>query len=253
MSWASSMRAKYIFGIFLFFAIVIGVPTAIWLYEPASCFDGKLNQDEFSIDRGGPCRLLDERQLIPHATLWARTFKVEDGKYSGVVYIENPNQNAGALKTPYRFKIYDENNVLVAEKEGYMFIMPGVITPFFIGNIATGERNATRAFFEFAGPIVWERLNDRSSTLVVRNKEVTNVDTMPRVTAVIGNTGVKDIEDAEVVAVAFDSAGNAFAASSTLIPLIEGGESIVVSFTWPVQFERRVARVDVLPSVVPVE
>jgi len=247
------MRAKYIFGIFLFFAVVIGTPLAIWLYEPASCFDGKLNQGEFSIDRGGPCKLLDERQLIPHATLWARTFKVEDGKYSGVAYIENPNHDAGALEAPYRFRLYDEKNVLVAEKEGHMFIMPGVITPLFIGNIETGEREATRAFFEFAGPLVWERLIDRSSFLVVRNKELTNVETQPRVIAVVDNKEVKDIENIEMIAVAFDSAGNAFAASSTVIPLLEGGESVSIVFTWPEPFLRRAARVDVLPSVIPVD
>ena len=247
------MRAKYIFGIFLFFAIIIGVPTAIWLYEPASCFDGALNQGEFSIDRGGPCKLLDERQLIPHATLWARTFKVEDGKYNGVTYIENPNQNAGVMRAPYRFRLYDEKNVLVAEREGYMFVMPGVITPLFIGNIDVGEREATRAFFEFAGPLVWERLSDRSSFLAIRNKELSDVETRPRVTAIVENTEVKDIEDIEMIAVVFDSAGNAFAASSTVIPLLEGGASQQVAFTWPEPFLRRAARVDVLPSVVPVD
>jgi len=246
------MRAKYLTGIFVFFAIIIGVPLAIWLYEPASCFDGKLNQDEFSIDRGGPCKLLDERQLIPHATLWARTFKVEDGKYNGVAYIENPNQSAGVMRAPYRFRLHDEKNVLVAEREGYMFVMPGAITPFFIGNIDTGEREATRAFFEFVGPLVWERLSDRSSLLVIRNKELSNVDTQPRVIAVVNNTDVKDIEDIEIVAVAFDSAGNAFASSSTIIPLLEGGESQSIAFTWPEPFERRAARVDVLPSVAPI-
>lgn len=253
MSWASQRRFKYILSIVTFFAIIIGVPFAIWIYEPESCFDGTLNQGEFSIDRGGPCKLLDERQLIPHATLWARGFEVKKGTYNGIAYVENPNQNAGVMQAPYRFKLYDEKNILVAEREGLMFIMPGAITPLFVGGIDTGERVSTRAFFEFAGPLLWERLEDRSSFVSVRNKELIGVETRPRITAVVDNNGVKDIRDLEIVAVAFDGAGNAFASSSTVIPLLEGGESQSVAFTWPLPFERRASRIDVLPSVSPVD
>jgi hypothetical protein len=253
MSWASQRRFKYILGIVTFFAIIIGVPAAIWIYEPESCFDGMLNQGEYSIDRGGPCKLLDERQLIPHATLWARGFEVQKGTYNGIAYVENPNQRAGVLQAPYRFKLYDEKNILVAEREGLMFIMPGAITPLFVGGIETGERVSSRAFFEFAGPLLWERLEDRSSLVSIRNKELITPDTRPRITALVDNNGVKDLRDLEIIAVAFDGAGNAFAASSTVIPLLESEESQVIAFTWPLPFERRAARIDVLPSISPVD
>jgi len=253
MSWASRMRTKYIVSIGSVFAVLIGVPLVIWLYEPASCFDGELNQGEYSIDRGGPCTLLDSRALIPHAVLWTQEFKVRDGLYNAVAYIENPNQGAGVIEAPYRLKLYDDRNVLVAERTGVTFVMPGNITPIFVGSIPSGERTAARAFLEFAAPLVWERLYDRTKEVKVTNKRLRQETTTPRITAEIENDGVKDLTDVEVVAVVFDTAGNAFAASSTNIPLLPGGEKREVVFTWPAPFEYKQSRIDVIVTALPSE
>src|SRR3989344_7429415 len=91
MSWASRRRTFYILGIVLFFMVTVGIPAAIFLYKPPTCFDGKQNQEETAVDKGGPCLLLDERTLVPHAVVWSRSFEVRDGTYSAVAYIENPN------------------------------------------------------------------------------------------------------------------------------------------------------------------
>src|SRR3989344_828026 len=140
MSWASRRRTVYLLGIFLFFAVVLGIPTAIWLYEPPTCFDGTQNQGETALDKGGPCVLLDERTLSPSAILWSRAFSVRTGSYNALAYIENPNRDAGVRLVAYRFGLYDEKNVLVAERDGRTFVMPGGITPVFEGAIDTGNR-----------------------------------------------------------------------------------------------------------------
>lgn len=251
MSWASRRRFIYITSIIAFFAVIIAIPTAIWLYEPATCFDGIQNQGETAIDRGGPCQLLDSRQLIPHAVLWARSFEVREGLYSGVAYVENPNQGAGVMAAPYRFQLYDDRNILITEREGETYIMPGAVTPVFIDEIRAGEREGERAFFEFTGPLQWERLSDRSGAIVVRNKQLANTNALPRLSAIVENTSVKDLENVTVVATVFDTAGNAFATSRTVIPLLPGGASENVVFTWNNAFTRRAARTDVLPSLPP--
>jgi len=239
-------------GVVVFFALLIGIPTAFYLYEPATCTDGIANQGETDIDKGGPCQILDARYLIPDSVLWTRTFKVRDGLFNGVVYIENPNGNAGVKEAPYRFQIYDDRGVIVAERTGVTYLSPGMVTPIFIGGIETGNRDATRAFFEFVAPLVWERLADRSGEVIVRNKDIVDIATQPRITATIEHTGVKDLTDLTVVAVVYDIAGNAFAASSTIIPLLPGGDEYDVFFVWPEPFAREPARIDVLPSVPPV-
>ncbi len=251
MSWASRRRSLYLLILFLLIAFPTAVGVVFWLYEAPTCFDGVLNQGEFSIDKGGPCQLLDERQLIPYAIMWARPFTVREGVASAAAYIENPNQNAGVQRARYRFRLYDEKNVLVAEKEGETAIMPGVVTPVFEGTLPTGSRTAARAFFEFTEPLVWERLNDTSVLMRVRNKLLSGEDTEPRVAVDITNTSSKDAMDVVFVATLFDSAGNAFASSETVVPLLIGKETVAVVFTWPRPLNRRAARIDVLPVLPP--
>ena len=252
MSWASRRRATYTFGFILFFVIVLGVPLSYWYFTiPTSCFDGLQNQGESAIDKGGPCMLLDERTLAPHAILWTRAFPVRDGSYGVIAYVENPNEGAGVLQAPYRFKLYDDRNILVAEREGIGFIMPGNVTPIYEGAIETGSRKVSRAYLEFSAPLVWERLKDASNPITVLSKEITDTQTTPRLTATIQNTSVADFRDIQFTAVIFDTAGNAFAGSSTEVPLLNDGERMDIVFTWPDRFEYVAGRIDVLPVVSP--
>lgn len=251
MSWASRRKTGYLIGVFLFFAIPASVAGFLWWYQAPTCFDGVLNQAEFSIDRGGPCVLLDERALTPYSIIWTRPFMVRDGLASATVYIENPNASAGVMNAPYRVRLYDDNNVLVGEREGNTPIMPGAITPVFEGGIPTGSRTASRAFFEFIDPLVWERLTDRSVLIEVRNRRAEKPDVAPRVVAEVINRHSSGFENLTLVATVFDAAGNAFASSQTVIPYFEGKERREVMFTWPTPFPRAVARVDVLPVITP--
>lgn len=251
MSWASRRRWLYAGGVFLFFAIVVGIPMTIWIYEPPSCSDGKQNQEETAIDKGGPCPLLDERILSPSSTLWARAFSVRGGLYSAVAYIENPNEGAGVRAVNYRFGLYDERNVLVAERRGKTFIIPGGITPVFEGAIGTGHRSVARTYFEFTSRTVWERLENAASVLSVNNKNVTDVDSTPRLTARVKNTSVAAVLDPSFVAVVFDPAGNAFVASATTLPRLAPNEEKEIVFTWPDPFPATVGRIDILPLLPP--
>lgn len=228
------------------------IPLAIWWYEPATCFDGQQNQGETAPDRSGPCVLLDERALIPHAVQWVRSFSVRDGTWSAVTYVENPNKFAGVVAAPYRFKLYDDRNVLVAEREGSSYIMPGSVTPIYEGGFDTGNRKVSRAHFEFSAPLVWERMRDTSEMIKINGKSLLDAQTAPRVIAIAENTAVTESRDVEFVAVVFDPGGNAIASSRTVVRLLapEGKENLV--FTWPEAFTSPVGRVDVIPRRAPV-
>ena len=247
MSWASRRRLLIILGFLFLFGAATLIPLALWLHEPATCFDGVQNQGETAPDRSGPCALLDERTLVPHAIQWARAFSVRDGTWSAVAYIENPNDGAGVLAASYRFKLYDDKNVLVAEREGSSYIMPGAVTPIYEGGFDTGNRVVARTYFEFSAPLVWERVVDTAEAITVNGKSLLDVQTAPRVIAIAENTAVTDARDMHFVAVVFDMAGNALGASRTLVPFLprEGKENLV--FTWPESFTMPVGRVDVLP------
>ncbi len=254
MSWASRRRSAYIFGVIAFFGVLIAGPLLYWYAGiQETCFDGIQNQGESAVDKGGPCQLLDERTLTPHAILWTRALQVRDGTYSVVAYVENPNENAGVMLAPYRFRLYDDRNVLVAERLGATYVMPGTITPFYEGAIDTGNRSVARAYLEFTAPLVWERLFDATRPIVVATKDLTDPGSSPRLVARIQNTSVADLQDVQFVAVIFDTAGNAIEASSTVVPSLEDGDEKEIVFTWPDPFEYVPGRTDVLPILEPKE
>ncbi len=251
MSWASRRRAVIIGGFLFLFGTATIIPLSIWWYEPATCFDGKQNQGETAPDKSGPCTLLDERQLIPHAILWARAFSVRDGTWSAVTYIENPNDRAGVYRAPYRFKLYDDRNILVAEREGSSYVMPGSVTPIYEGGFDTGNRKVARTYFEFSAPLVWERMQDTSDAITITGKSILDAETAPRVIAIAENTAVSEAREVHFVAVVFDPGGNAIASSRTIVPVLapEARENLV--FTWPEAFTSPIGRIDVLPLRAP--
>lgn len=254
MSWASRRRAKYGFGVVAFLVLIIGGPIAYSILStPATCVDGKRNGGETSVDKGGPCLLLDERMLAPHALLWSRSFYVRDGSYNAVAYVHNPNRNAGVESVAYRFGLYDSQNVLVAERIGRTYIMPGVITPIFEGAIGTGERIATRTQFEFLEPLQWKRLDDASRDIRIVDRRVEGAGTTPKVIVRVENTSVRTLFDIVFVATIAGPSGNAVTASQTTLDSLPGGASEEIVFTWPDPFGATVGSIDISALIAPEE
>lgn len=249
MSWAMRRRILYAVGIVLFLLIVIGGPVAYTILKtPPTCSDGVQNQGETDVDRGGPCPLLDPRAQQAPAVMWARSFRVRDNAYNAIAYIQNPNTGAAASNLTYRFRLYDADNVLVADREGTMYLAPNTITPVFEGAISSGNRIATRAFFDFLDAPVWEVGSDvAAKAFIISNKEISGVTTAPNVSATLTNTSVNIAYNIVVTAVVFDPSGNAIAASKTVVPRLAAGEVKQLVFTWPDPFRSTVGRVDIIP------
>ena len=253
MSWAMRRRILYLLGVFAFFAITLGGPIAYMILSvPPTCEDGIQNQGEVSVDRGGPCPLLEASQLQPSSVLWTRAFAVRDGSYNAAAYIENPNETAGVRAAQYLFKLYDTDNILVAERAGQTFIMPGRTTPVFQAAIDTGNRTVARAFFAFTDAPQWEQSLDAARSLAVAEVASSDIATAPRVSALVRNTSVSPIFDIGFVATVFDTAGNAYASSATHLARLAPDESQRIVFTWPDPFPSAVGRIDVIPLVAPV-
>lgn len=253
MSWAIRRRILYLIGVFLFFAIVIGGPIAYMLLTvPPTCTDGIQNQGETAVDRGGPCPLLDPQQLQPSAVLWSRAFSVRDGSYNATSYIENPNDGAGVSSVNYIFKLYDSDNVLVAERSGSTFIMPGRITPVFEGTIDTGNRTVARSFFALTSEPAWQQMRDPGKAIAVSDISASDITKTPRVTANVRNIDVSPLFDISFVATIFDRTGNAYASSATHLDRLAAGETQQIVFTWPDPFTNVIGRIDVIPRIAPV-
>ena len=217
MSWASKRRSKYI-GIIVVAMLVIIVPISFFiLNKKPTCSDGKQNGRELGIDCGGICEKLCKIQISDPILIWSRSFKVADGVYNSVAYIENPNFNSGVIKISYTFKLFDDKNILIAERKGSTFISPNSVTPIFEGVVSTGYRVPVKTFFEFDELPEWRQSKDERISLSVKDIILTGEDFSPRIDAVLSNSSIETIKDIEVVAIIFDLKDNAVAVSVHLL------------------------------------
>ena len=248
MSWAAERRAIYVTGILIFFAVVIGGPIAYKILTIApTCHDGIQNHGETAIDRGGPCLLQNEADLLPYSIMWARSFAVRDGSYTAVAYIENPNKEAGVEEADYVFRLYDDQQVILAERKGKTYIMPGGVTPIFEAHLNTGQRTVVHTTFEFTNkPFVWEKMHPTNSQIAVSGTLMSNADTIPLLKATVANNSADNSPDLSFVAVVFDTVGNAMNASATHIPTIAGYAHKDISFSWPSPFALVVGSIDIV-------
>ncbi len=252
--WANKMRTIYITGFVLLVTLLAAPSIYKALNPPLTCFDGIQNQGETAPDLGGPCHYLNPADLKPLNNQWARSFMVVPGLYSSVAYIENPNPNGGIRNMHYIFKLYDERNILVAERLGQTFIPPGKVVPIFEGNMQVGGRVPKRTTFQIIDTLTWETMGSQLSAEVhIANKVMKEANGSPRLTAEVQNRGVYTLYNLVVVATLFDEAGNAIGASRTIIESLPADSTKQVVFTWPKAFKTFIARTDIVPLLPPVD
>ncbi|NOY35703.1 MAG: hypothetical protein GXP44_02175 [bacterium] len=232
---------------FLFIAaLIVGAAVfSLWIVSNnPTCFDGKQNQGEESVDCGGPCEacLGEIKNLV---VSWAKPFKLKDGVYDAAALVENPNLFLALPSLKYKFKLYDEDGVLVAVRGGETFFNPGEKFVIFETGIETGKRIPKRAFIELEQNPRWKRIEKETARLVVSGKSFTN-DPFPRLTARISNKSIFSADGVYAVAVLYDGEKNATAASSAAIGLVDGGSSRQISFTWPKPFAENPASSEIL-------
>jgi len=250
MSWAARKRAKYIGGTLLVvFLVLVWIGFSVW-YESPTCFDEKQNGDEDGVDCGGSCERICSFQAVDPVILWSRFIETVPGVYSAVALIENPNVNSEAKNVSYTFKLRDTENVLVYERKGTDNIPAQQLLSIFEPNMIVGDRKPARIFFEFSGGFDWKRAAEGEAVdLRIKNSRLENEDTEPRLTALLTNNDLNDVNDVEVVAILLAADGNAIGASNTIVPFIEGSGEANLIFTWPKPFAEEVTEILILPKV----
>jgi Mg-chelatase subunit ChlD len=237
MDWATRRKIQYlsilVAGIIVFFVI----PFYVFIYKAPTCFDNLKNGDETGVDCGGACELVCSSQIAEPISRWdPRVFKVSDGTYSVLAYLENPNVTAEVANAPYTFKLFDKDNILVSERSGTTLIPRGQTFALYEPNISTGERVPTRAVFEFGKNLTWVKNTAPQEDITVTSKALSREDSTPRVDAVVVNNGTTLIPHIEFVAIVYDGAGNAIGASKTFVNDLVRGSTKSLVFTWPQPF-----------------
>ncbi|MFC1615089.1 hypothetical protein ACFL22_00855 [Patescibacteria group bacterium] len=252
ISWASKRKLTYFAVLAILIGALAGVPLFLYLNQPPTCTDGKQNGDELGVDCGGICPQLCAEQMGNILIHWSRSFEVSDGVYDTIALIENPNPKAGLSELIYKFKLYDDNNILVEERFGKTFVNPKEQFIVFESGIHTGQRIPKRTFIEVLEDYIWTKPQIEQSNIPavsVHNQRMENLETKPRLRASIENDSSFPVYDIEVIAVLFDIDDNAIAVSSTIVDSIQQYDSANITLTWKEPFDTLPVKIDVLPRI----
>jgi Mg-chelatase subunit ChlD len=231
--WAIWRRLQYGVGFTAFWIIVGGAFYYTNTYTPPTCFDNLQNNTEAGVDCDGSCVRICASSVTPPVVEWAESFKIQDGQYNAVAYIQNRNLQAGTPVLKYKFQLL-ENGSLIAERSGTTVLPPNTIYPIFEGRIITTDgREPTETRFELEPAELWLPANYVRNQFRVIDLNLENTDTTPRLTTKIENTELTDADGIETVATIFDSEGKPQTVSRSFIDKFASRSIREVVFTWP--------------------
>ena len=247
--WAFWRRVQYGTGLSVIILLFFYWGYASYVYTEPTCFDGRQNGDEAGVDCDGTCERVCAFNAQDPIIRWSRSFRISDGQYNAVAYVENPNATYGTPELNYTFSLYDGNG-LITERAGSTFLPPNGAYPIFEGRINTGGRIPTQTFIDIEPAAVWANVDIGRDQFSLIRRELTRADSRPRLDATLVNEALSPTGAVEVVATIFDSQGNALTASQTVVDdFIPRSEANVV-FTWPEPIAKTVRSCEVPTDVV---
>jgi Mg-chelatase subunit ChlD len=231
--WAVGRRVQYGLG-FGSFWLLIGVLVYYTnYYQPPSCFDGIQNGNESDIDCDGSCVQICPASVLPPQIVWAKSFKIVDGQYNALAYIDNANQTAGTPALSYTFQLMNEDRV-VAERSGTTVLPPNSVYPIFEGRLFTeGKVEVTETKIILEPAKQWLPASVGRDQFRSLDIKLTGADSRPRLDVKFENTELVAANDVEVVATIFNDVGEPMTASQTYLDEIGPRSTKNIVFTWP--------------------
>ncbi len=248
--WAFWRRVQYGAGFLSVWVLIFGGVYFSFFYAAPTCFDGLQNGAEEGVDCNGGCTRICAVTVMQPEVMWAKSFKITDGQYNAVAYVENKNTIAGTPEMQYTFKLF-ESGSLIGEKSGVTVLPPSSQAPIFAGRIETlSGRVPTETRLEISPVELWLPGRTTRNQFRVTDLNLEAIDTRPKLTAAIENTELTDAGTIEVVATLFDRAGSPVTASQTFIDNFSARSTREVVFTWPNSLARTVRSCDIPSDIV---
>lgn len=220
-----------------------------FIYHVPTCFDGIQNGTERATDCSGSCMRVCKFDITTPTALWAESFKILDGQYNAVAYIENRNKEIGTPSLTYTMKLFDDAG-LIAERTGKTVLPPDSVYPIFEGRIMTEDRIPTKTTIEFSDDVIWQPGEVGREQFKLEERNLVNADSMPRLTAQLRNTSLDEATDVEIVATIFDASGNPLNAARTVVPYFDGRTTENIVFTWPEPIAKTLKSCEIPTDVV---
>ncbi|OGY98536.1 MAG: hypothetical protein A2855_00895 [Candidatus Liptonbacteria bacterium RIFCSPHIGHO2_01_FULL_57_28] len=238
---------QLIYGVFyliLLTAFVGGIYS--WAKPVPTCFDGRQNRDETGVDCGGRCAKVcvpaaiaslvqnGEPKLVLLVTS-ADTGPAAVPRVSVVSEIRNPNQDFGASKFDYVFKIYDPSGAEIASFPDSSYIYPGEIKRIVLLNKtlpAGSSPAAARLILQSPLWVPLERFPRPKLSIQTVNTTEERGNLVVKGTLV--NQDSVDFQTVEVTALYYDQGGAVVGVSGTGLGNVSPGESREFSIFHPV-------------------
>ena len=229
--WA--FRRQIIYGVGFVVVVVLLFSGLFYLYgySPSTCLDKSESWGEDGIDCGGSCARICTVDVEQPRVQWVRAFRITEGMYNAVAYIENRNIHSGVQDLTYTIRLLDSKGV-ITERKGRTPLPSNTVYPLFEGRINTGDRVPTQATIEFDAEQVWVNAVSGGERFHLQERELTGADSKPVLTAQFTNESLDEARDVDVVATIFNQEGTALTASRTKIPTFPGRSTRDVTFTW---------------------
>ena len=250
MTWALQRQIFYLTIVIAFFAVLSLLIIYPYFNKAPTCVDQKQNGDETGIDCGGSCALACTFQVDQISILWSRIFKVVPGRYNAVAYLENHNENTAINKIHYKFRFADKDNIYIGKREGDTYVPPSGKFAVFEPAIDMGNSIPVYTTFEFTEMPVWIQVSEEKINqlkVFISDIKLEDETTNPRLSAQIKNNSLYRIPNVNVIAILYDSSGNAVSASRTYLDVLLGEASAQINFTWPEPFLKKVIAKEIIP------
>jgi Mg-chelatase subunit ChlD len=248
--WAFWRRVQYGILFFVTSGAFIASVYFLFFYTPSNCFDNIQNGKETGVDCGGGCVRICAASVIPPQILWVNSFKVVDGQYNAVAYIENKNSVAATKNLKYNFLLYKSGRV-IAERSGTTILPPNSVYPIFEGRIQTQSGVVPdKTVIELEEVDVWQPATLGRNQFRTLDIELLSTDTKPRLNVRLENTELTPASNVEVVATIFNSSGTPLTASQTFVDTFAPRDIKNLVFTWPKSIAKTVRSCEVPSDIV---
>ncbi|MEQ1561720.1 MAG: VWA domain-containing protein [Nitrospira sp.] len=234
--WSTKRRFIYGFSVVFVFVLVAGGIFGRILYHAPTCSDGFKNGDETGVDCGGGCINLCTSDALEPVVLWSKVFNISGDVYTAVAFVDNPNINSKNPKAKYKFRIFDDKNVLITVKEGETTIPKGKKFTVFETGLILKNTKPKFAEFQFTELASWEKDTSKEPEVSLEYSTLLSTTSAPRVIGTITNKSLENIPAIELDVLITDSKQNVIAASRTFVDNLIKKTSQDFVFTWQKPF-----------------
>lgn len=219
-------------GLALLFYGIINVLTGP---PPPTCTDTIQNQGEEDVDCGGPCQECLLRTLEKIEVQAVNIVRTLPGFVDVVVWLENPNNQAGAATVSYVVSLEDGRGQITSFDVD-QFLLPGELQ-FFVHQKIAVTRLPQTADVVISGA-KWQVFDRQPQvTLDINNDVLFQSQEGWRLQGIATNESSFDLDMVEVVTLLRDERGDVVAAGSHVVRTLRSGEDRAFVVSWPVGFE----------------